>query len=142
MRIELTLAPPYDRALFGAASVLHLAQDFGLPGSVLLHSVLAAAHVRGMPAAFDVMLLALGAWHVPRHLARVAERTAPSLAIATAIAGASAAVFVPARVPAYALLRAWPRRIVVVHALLDARHHVECVRNDLVACAVRRRRRG
>ena len=88
----LALAPwPCERVLFGAASVAHLAQDFGVEGSVALHAVLAAAHVRGAPRALDAMLLSIGAWHVPRHLARVAQRTSPALALATAAAGVGAA---------------------------------------------------
>ena len=117
----LALAPwPCERVLFGAASVAHLAQDFGVEGSVALHAVLAAAHVRGAPRALDAMLLSIGAWHVPRHLARVAQRTSPALALATAAAGVGAAARAPGRLPTHALLRPWARRVVVVHVALDA----------------------
>lgn len=121
----LALVPwPCERVLFGAASVAHLAQDFGsVRGSLALHAVLAAAQARGAPRAFDAMLLAIGAWHVPRHLGRVAARTSPALALATAAAGAAgvgAAVRAPDRLPTRALRRPWARRVVVVHAALDA----------------------
>lgn len=117
----LALAPwPCERILFGVASVAHLAQDFGVEGSVALHAVLATAHARGAPRALDVMLLSIGTWHVPRHLARVAQRTSPALALATAAAGAAAAVRAPGRLPTHALMRPWARRVVVVHVALDA----------------------
>ena len=117
----LALVPwPCERALFSAASVVHLSQDFGIQGTVALHGVLAAAHARGAPRALDAMLVAIGGWHVPRHLLRVATRTSPAVAMATAAAGVGAALYAPSRLPTSSLLLPWARRIVVIHVVLDA----------------------
>ena len=130
----LVLWPPLPGAAvtgaFLVASLVHLAQDVGIAGTLLVHAIAFGVYAfHSKLLAFELMLGHLACVHVPRHYARVLEearaawapaRASVALALAVTLAGvwcAGAANFNQDSRDSCARVTHLHQRIVVAHVL-------------------------
>ena len=105
-------------ALFFASSLVHLAEDFGNGGSLVLHALMALAwRVLGTQRSLEIMLLYLAALHTPAHYLRCWHR---QRRVSLALAGLSTLVAAVAlRHARVVVLGHAVQRVVIAHVCTE-----------------------
>ena len=108
--------------LFCCLSLLHFAEDVGVPWSLLLHCGAAFATLkRGNDAGFFVIFAYSALVHVPCHLHRLWKHGRHAAALLVAVAGAAAALG-SRRLPGVLLLDDAAQRVIIAHIFVECMH--------------------